>query len=196
MRISSIIPISEVNGPGPHYTIWVQGCTLKCPGCFNPQTHDQNTGREVKISHLLEDIKQYYQKKQIIGVTLSGGEPFQQLAELIELIALIKQHTKLGIIILTGYTLKELKNFQDLDSVVQNVDLIIAGRFNQNLKLQSGLRGSSNKNYWFTSNFYKKMDLDCIPLLEVITNHAGEMIISGIEPEGLFDLLKVKLGSH
>ncbi|MGD0006352.1 MAG: 4Fe-4S cluster-binding domain-containing protein, partial [Anaerolineaceae bacterium] len=32
-------PLSLVNGPGKRSVVWVQGCTLNCPGCFNPQTH-------------------------------------------------------------------------------------------------------------------------------------------------------------
>ncbi|MHA1978381.1 MAG: 4Fe-4S single cluster domain-containing protein [Candidatus Hodarchaeales archaeon] len=190
MRIASVIPVSEVNGPGPHYTIWVQGCTLSCPECFNSNTHDKNLGREKKISHLLKDIRKYFLEKKIIGVTLSGGEPLQQINEVIELTSQIKAQTDLGIIILTGYNVKELQQLPDFNSVTQNADLIIAGRFRENLKIQTGLRGSSNKNYLYISEFYKKFDLNKIPIMEVIANELGEIIVSGIDPEPILDAIK------
>ena len=189
MKISSIIPISEVNGLGPHYTIWVEGCTLKCPDCFNPHTHDLTSGMEKKISHLLQDIKKYWLKKQIIGLTLTGREPFHQINEVIQLTKQIKSQTNLGIIILTGYSPKELLRLPSIKSVTENIDLIIAGLYLREFKIQSGLRGSSNKNYLYYSDFYKKFVLDEIPLMEVIANEVGEIIISGIEPDILLDTL-------
>ena len=53
LRINSIVPISEANGPGPHFTIWVQGCTLKCAKCFNPQSHNVNEGNLISIDNIL-----------------------------------------------------------------------------------------------------------------------------------------------
>jgi len=38
-------PLSLVNGPGKRAVVWVQGCTLGCPGCFNPQTHSVAAGK-------------------------------------------------------------------------------------------------------------------------------------------------------
>jgi anaerobic ribonucleoside-triphosphate reductase activating protein len=38
-RIHAVLPRSAANGPGLRFVIWSQGCTLACPGCFNPRTH-------------------------------------------------------------------------------------------------------------------------------------------------------------
>ncbi len=185
MKIFSVIPISEVNGPGAHYTIWVQGCTLNCKGCFNPQTHDRDLGIEVEIERIVEEIRFYRSEEKIIGVTITGGEPFQQIEDLAALVSLIKSQTDLGVIILTGYTKGELLQFPEINSIANNVDLIIAGRYNHKLKIQSGLRGSNNKIYWYTSEFYKKYILEDIPEMEIITNEKGEITISGIDPGNL-----------
>ena len=196
MKISSIIPISEVNGPGPHYTIWVQGCTLNCPECFNPQTHDLLSGIEKEIFYLVKDITKYWLKNKIVGVTLSGGEPLQQIDEVIELTSQIKSQTNLGIIILTGYNPDELHQLPKINLLTKNVDLIIAGRFREKLKIKSGLRGSSNKSYWHISDYYKKSDLNNIPIMEVITNDSGEAIISGIDPVREFDSINSVFNSE
>ncbi len=182
IRISAIIPISEVNGPGPHYTIWVQGCSLNCKGCFNPLTHDRELGKVEKISDIVQDIKKLWLEKKLTGITITGGEPFQQIDQIIILTKQIKAQTDLGIIILTGYSPRELEQFLNIQSLTKNVDLIIAGRFRKEMKIQSGLKGSSNKKYIFTTDFYKKFDLENIPQMEVFANELGEIIVTGIEP--------------
>ncbi|MCU0780030.1 MAG: radical SAM protein [Akkermansiaceae bacterium] len=40
LRLHAFLPRSRANGPGWRSVVWVQGCSLGCPGCFNPQTHD------------------------------------------------------------------------------------------------------------------------------------------------------------
>ena len=41
LRLHAFLPRSRANGPGWRSVVWVQGCSLGCPGCFNPQTHDR-----------------------------------------------------------------------------------------------------------------------------------------------------------
>ena len=74
----------------------------------------------------------------------------------------------------------------------ENVDLIIAGRFVEEKKIQMGLKGSSNKKYLFTSDFYNSLDLLNIPPIEVIYNSLGEIIVSGIEPDPALDAINSK----
>ena len=47
VRVHATEPRSRANGPGARFVVWMQGCTLGCPGCFNPATHDARGGREV-----------------------------------------------------------------------------------------------------------------------------------------------------
>lgn len=39
MLIHSFVPASRANGPGLRAVVYVQGCSLKCHGCWNPDTH-------------------------------------------------------------------------------------------------------------------------------------------------------------
>jgi len=85
--------------------IWFQGCSLGCPGCFNPATHDPRGGYESDTESLAAEI--LAMSDQVEGVSISGGEPFQQPAALLDLlIRLADSH--LSRLVFTGYTLPEI----------------------------------------------------------------------------------------
>ena len=77
LRLHGFEPCSAANGPGRRAVLWVQGCTLACPGCFNPRTHDRS-GDQVGVDELFSRIDQLGDR--IEGVTVSGGEPLQGCA--------------------------------------------------------------------------------------------------------------------
>ena len=183
IRLANIIPVSEANGPGPHYTIWVQGCSLNCPGCFNPQTHNPEGGYSRSISSLLQEIIGYWTQKKIRGVTITGGEPLQQITNVTILLKEIKSVGEIGTIILTGYNENELQKISGFDILTPYLDILITGRFLKKKKLQKGIRGSVNKKILFYSSFYQYHEFDEIPPVEVITHSDGSISITGIKPE-------------
>jgi anaerobic ribonucleoside-triphosphate reductase activating protein len=168
------------NGPGNRMVLWVQGCTLNCPGCFNPETHQPNRENLTKITALLHEIKKH--QKNIEGITISGGEPLQQLPAIIALCQLIKQQTALGIIVLTGYAYSEIQTFPLFQPLISSIDLMIAGRFNQHQLLKYGLRGSTNKTYHFFTKRYNQTLLENTKTSEIIIKPGGEIVITGIDP--------------
>ena len=87
MKIHSIISNSTVNGPGNRFVIWTQGCSLDCLGCWNPETHLFKSGNEYQIQDLFSLI---IKETTIEGITISGGEPFDQADELYNLTKEIK----------------------------------------------------------------------------------------------------------
>ena len=74
--VSGFVPTSRVNGPGRRAVLWVQGCTLNCPGCFNPSTHSTGAAG-TPIEQVLAQILDA-RAAGATGVTFSGGEPFEQ----------------------------------------------------------------------------------------------------------------------
>lgn len=131
-------------GPYKRFVIWVQGCDLACPGCIAYKTHDFNEGTEITNNQLVEMILSY---DNIEGLTISGGEPTYKARELNEVIKQIKQKKDLGIILYTGYTLKELqdKNDDEVLRLISLCDLVIDGRYFASLNNNLGLRGSTNQ---------------------------------------------------
>ncbi|MGE3780657.1 MAG: 4Fe-4S cluster-binding domain-containing protein [Pirellulaceae bacterium] len=54
LRVHALMECSTVNGPGVRAVIWVQGCSLGCPGCWNAQTHAPLQGFRLDV--LLESL--------------------------------------------------------------------------------------------------------------------------------------------
>ena len=89
---------SIVDGPGIRYTVFAQGCPLKCEDCHNPHTHDFFGGELVDIAQIAEEI---HKDPLLDGVTFSGGEPFAQAKEFAQLADLIATH---HVCCYSGYT--------------------------------------------------------------------------------------------
>lgn len=153
LNVYKIIKNTGVEGPGRRFCIWVQGCKKHCKGCFAKQTWDFGTGKNYSTEDIWTSIKQ---EKDIEGITLLGGEPFEQAQALSEITHLAKT-AGLSVVCFTGYTLEELKISQDpyVHQLLQNIDLLIDGGFEQeNFDLSRPWVGSSNQRYIFLTDFY------------------------------------------
>ena len=62
MRIHKIIQKTRANGPGLRFGIWVQGCSIQCPGCINPQTHEILKGKQMAVGTIIGQIKRNIQQ--------------------------------------------------------------------------------------------------------------------------------------
>jgi len=142
LRIAGTIPESIVDGPGIRYVLFTQGCPHSCPGCHNPQTHDFAGGREVQVSDLLTDITR---RSFVKAVTLSGGEPFCQPAPLAELAAALKEKG-FHLMCYSGFTFEELLQKEDARPLLEQLDLLVDGRFVESRKnIELRFRGSDNQ---------------------------------------------------
>ena len=104
VRISGIVGASITDGPGFRYAIFVQGCSHHCPGCHNPHTHDPNGGELRDTAELIEAMGK---DPMISGVTLSGGEPFEQ-AEALLPIARAAKEKGMELAAYSGYLYEDL----------------------------------------------------------------------------------------
>jgi anaerobic ribonucleoside-triphosphate reductase activating protein len=195
-RLHSVLPRSRANGPGLRYVIWAQGCTLGCPGCFNPETHPASRppaaglpaavlAEAVRAEAVLAEAV-FAEARQaardgtpLEGVTLTGGEPLEQPGAVAAFCAEISDRTDLGIIILTGFTRNEIEGDPAMMTAVSRADMIIAGRYNARLRLASGLRGSSNKEYWARTGRYAAADFALVPEVELIVGPDGTLTVTG-----------------
>ncbi len=189
IRLHSFEPASRVNGPGLRAVIWVQGCALGCPGCFNPETHRMNGGEVWPVEKLVERILETPGVQcpapdgyTLEGLTLSGGEPLHQHRALARLLEQIRQKTGLSILVFTGYDWNELQRLKGIDRFLANVDVLIAGRYDASRRVAQGLIGSTNKVTHFLTGRYTSKDLEAVPQAEIIVSPDGEIILSGIDP--------------
>ena len=116
------------------------------------------------------------------GITISGGEPLQQIDSLAYFLWQIRQNTKLTVIVFTGYTWHEVQQIKKVQGLLSYIDVLIAGRYEHSQRLAEGLRGSANKTVHFLSDRYTSADLRRVPAAEVMFTVDGEMVISGIDP--------------
>jgi anaerobic ribonucleoside-triphosphate reductase activating protein len=180
LRIHYFLPHSRANGPGVRAVVWVQGCTLGCPGCFNPQTHSSKNGEWMAVEALSAKIQSL--GDAIEGITVSGGEPFQQAGALLNLLQRIRAETTLSIIVFTGFTWEETLRLPQAAALLDCIDVLIAGRYNASQRLAHGLLGSINKTAYFLSPRYSMPDLQTVPEAEILITSEGELLNSGIQP--------------
>lgn len=136
---------STVDGPGRRSVVQVSGCSIRCQGCFVPQTHERENGTLVSIDSIVSEIVANLAEHD--GVTILGGEPFDQPDSVAELVSRLNRHG-LHVTIFSGYTLEELIRRRDpnIDFVLTHIDLLIDGPFLNQLGLGAGeYRGSQNQ---------------------------------------------------
>ena len=150
LGLAGFVPASRVNGPGLRIVLWVQGCTLGCPGCFNPGTHAPG-GEPTDLDALTRRILAA-RTPATHGITFSGGEPFQQawaLAALADRLAEAwPEGTRLAF---SGYRLDELRGPQappGADALLRRLDWLVDGRFDPHQPPRPPWRGSANQRLW------------------------------------------------
>ena len=180
--VHDVLPRSLSNGPGARFVIWTQGCSLGCPGCFNPLTHGINggQGRPRTVQGLLEEIQLV--ATRIEGITISGGEPLEQPIPLETLLASIRKETPLGVILFSGFSVEEIETDPRRRAVLDHVDVLIAGRFDARHRVATGLRGSENKQIVLRTKRYSLSDFERVPTTEIVIDVDGKFTATGIVP--------------
>ena len=158
--------------------VWFQGCTLACRGCFNPGTHDAGGGYEADTESLAGEIAA---AGGVEGVSISGGEPFQQPEALEDLLRRLRA-TPLSILVFSGYTLERVRALGRGAEMLANIDVLIAGPYVEAQHLGRDLLGSANQRLHLLTGSYKLTDFAALPKCEVIVHRDGIVTISGIVP--------------
>ena len=117
---------SIVDGPGLRMVLWTQGCPHHCPGCHNPQTHDETGGVLVEVDHIIAEMQSARLQS---GLTLSGGEPFQQAKELVPIVRFVKEELHLNVWAYSGYTFEMLFQDETMRQLLELLDVLVDGRF-------------------------------------------------------------------
>ena len=177
MRISGFESRSRANGPGARFVVWFQGCTLGCPGCYNPHTHDPAGGQEV----VLEELRAAMQASKSQGLSLSGGEPLQQPALAL---ALLDAARALGwsTLAFSGYTIEEIRALPDGPAVLARLDVLIDGRYVSTARVADGLRGSANQRIQLLTDRHTLAEVEATPMAEIRIGKDGEVVLSGVNP--------------
>lgn len=145
MKYGQMRKFDVANGEGIRTSLFVTGCTHKCPDCFNEEYQDFSAGMdwdEQAEAQLLEYVK----NPHVVGLTLLGGEPMQNTEGLIPVARRVKAETEKTIWIYSGYTWEQIMDHADMKELLSYADVLVDGRFEKELKdLTLIFRGSSNQ---------------------------------------------------
>jgi len=174
------MPKSLANGPGKRVVIWVQGCTIGCPGCYNTFTHPHKIETLASPEKLVDWINSI---DDIEGITFSGGEPFEQaeaVAEVIDTVNSSRTHP-LSIFIFSGFDSEELMASPNpaVQRLLSLTDMLSAGPFVLEQRDTNLLwRGSRNQQLVYLSERYSQSEEEKwrqeSPVEELVFN--GDMI--------------------
>lgn len=144
MRYNTIRQLDIANGPGCRVSLFIQGCTFNCPGCFNTAARDFDSGTEF-TDQTLHLILELLKSSHISGLSILGGEPLhpRNRQATLDLVKKVKaaQPDK-SIWLWTGYLWEDVAD----DLVDSGIDVVVDGPFQEELKdLRLKYCGSSNQ---------------------------------------------------
>ena len=175
-RVHATETRSRANGPGARFVIWLQGCTLGCPGCFNPSTHA--LGGDVRDP---DELIRAAQAAGVEGITLSGGEPLQQPEAALALLCGARA-AGLSTLVFSGYTIDEIRAQPLGPRVLDELDVLIDGRYEAPARLATGLRGSANQRIHCLTARYSIEDVEATPVAEIRIARDGSAVLTGVDP--------------
>ena len=147
VRISRLAAPITVLGPGTRVALWVQGCTIGCHGCASTDTWDAAAGTAWAVPALADEIVRLAARTGATGLSVTGGEPFQQAAALPELIAAVRRRwpadEPADVLVFTGYAAAAAQRRGS--ELWDAADIVIAGPYRRDRPSDHPLLGSANQ---------------------------------------------------
>lgn len=192
LNVAALCPATRALGPGLRAGVWVQGCPFHCLGCIAPDWLPQKPARVIKISFTVEQLTFH---PNIVGLTISGGEPMLQARNLAAMCRQIRKvkGEDFTILCFTGYRWEDLQRqprslgWHDL---VNEIDTLLAGPFLINRQLKTGLLGSNNKQVIHFTPRLEQVDFHSQPRTIEVHIQNGEALMVGVPGEGTYQILK------
>ena len=158
------LTVARHSGPGLRLIFWVQGCSLLCTKhCLNPHLLKQEAGYLVtpdKLGRALKGLAGDF--KEVEGVTVLGGEPFDQAWALARALAPVRL-SGLSVMLYTGHTLESLRRMSrpGVSRLLELCDILVDGPFLEEQYEESLVwRGSLNQRILLLSERYTQGDIE------------------------------------
>ena len=156
MRYNKIRKMDISNGPGVRVSIFMQGCTFNCKNCFNPETHDFNSGKEF-TDETIDTVLKLCENENISGLSILGGEPMhpKNIDGTLKLAKAFKEKfPNKNLWAWTGFKFDEYLKDKE---VANYLDVIVDGQFQDELRNPTlDWRGSSNQRVIDVKNSLKQ----------------------------------------
>lgn len=168
---------------------------MRCSGCFNPHMWSDRGGELISASSLAAQARAC----DVEGVTLLGGEPFEQAAEL-SVFARMVQAVGLSVMTFSGYTLKQIGAMTGSGprDLLNHTDLLVDGPYDSSLlDTKRPWVGSTNQNFRFLTPRYRHLETslsDQSDRIEIRVGVNGRVSVNGWAPDESLDRLLDGLG--
>ena len=169
-------------GPGKRLGIWFQGCSLRCEGCISVDTW-ATAKTLIPIDQLMMALSSYL--PLVDGITISGGEPFDQFDALLAIVVQLRKKTEVDILLYTGYSIEDIPD--QLQQIKPYIDVLISDPFQRQTSQTLRLRGSDNQRlHCFTSQakekyaYYQQVVTTNDNVLDVMFDAEGVVWFAGI----------------
>lgn len=204
--MTNAIAISRVHfpvttlGPGQRIGIWFQGCSIRCPGCISKDTWNPDQGWTT-IDSVMVAVQRWLPNAQ--GITISGGEPFDQPDALRVLLQRLRRISNVDVLVYSGFPFDELTEWLDLNSDL--VDVLISGPYQERSSQTFPLRGSDNQALHLLTDLgrerfssFNRMTQSEDRRFDVMFDDNGSVWIAGIPHRDDFRRLKntLKAAGH
>jgi len=180
-------------GPGRRIGIWLQGCSIRCDGCMSRDTWAP-ARRLAPLADVLAHIGGWLREAD--GVTISGGEPFDQPGALHALLAALRERGCGAILVYSGHAFEHLKERHA--AALALIDVLISEPFEAGHAAPALLRGSANQRVhcltergvelWRAAEAAEGRS----PTIDVMVGEDGEVWLAGIPRPG--DLARLSAG--
>lgn len=186
-------------GHGRRLGIWTQGCSIRCPGCVSVDTWEPDPARLIEIDELLRGMEPWMSEAD--GVTISGGEPFDQPDALRALLRELRRREPGDILVYSGYSHRHLDSrFGD---ILECVDLLISEPFVAGASDRLTLRGSDNQRCWLLTNrarrlYSEALDQEVWPntrRMDIVIDDESAVWMAGIPRRGELETLLARLAT-
>lgn len=154
MRTSSdTIAISRIHFPvttlgyGRRVGLWVQGCSIRCPGCISRDTWVARKSHHVRHEDVIWQLRSWLPEAE--GLTLSGGEPLDQPEALHRLVDDIRDSVRGDILMYSGYAWETVR--EKAPWVCDLVDAVISDPYEPSAGADRVWRGSDNQRFLLLS---------------------------------------------
>ena len=155
MYYGNIKKTDIADGDGVRVSLFVSGCRNCCKGCFQPETWDFKYGTEF-TQETENQILEFLRPSYISGLTVLGGEPFEEENQriLAPILRKVKEtYPSKTIWCYTGYVLeKDLlpedgrKHCEATGEMLKYIDILVDGPFIEEQKnISLKFRGSENQ---------------------------------------------------
>ncbi|WP_124980500.1 4Fe-4S single cluster domain-containing protein [Nonlabens xiamenensis] len=126
-------------GPGKRIGIWFQGCSIHCTGCISVDTWQFGIN-SVSLDEVKLLLSEWLPKSD--GITITGGEPFDQEAAFFELLEFLRPYQQ-SVLVYSGYSFQELQKKVEMDNGW--IDVLISEPYDHTQPQTKALMGSDNQ---------------------------------------------------